>query len=279
LEHRFFDVPLSAFGISLLVHLMALLLFISAPLLERVGILKKKQFSKDIYQTFIQVDVVALPDLLPGQRQSLDTSVPLVESPAHEPVPAKEETAEKKDDVMTIEESREEAKARAEAKKKAEAIEKEKVKAREKEKEKKRAAEQEKALKKLAEEAKREAAVKALQSKAGTKGRQKISGNILSKGTALKGAIGTAKDQYTGRIVQAALEQFNVYSWQQKKGLKTVIHLELYSTGKVKSRQVVQRSVDPLYDSAVLQAIDQATFPAPEDPSVLSEGFDITFIP
>lgn len=273
LEHRFLDVPLSAFGVSLLVHLGALLLFVSAPFLEQLGILKKKQFSSEMYQTFIQVDVVALPDLLPGQQKSLDTSLPIVETPSTAEEKVEEDTTSKKDDdVMTTEETKAEAKAKADAKKKAE----EKAAF---EKEKKRLAEQEKALKKLAEEAKREAALKALQGKAGKSGRQKLAGNKLSKGTSLTGAVGTAKDAYAGRVVEAIKEHFNIYFWQQKKGLSAVLRLEFYSNGKVKNRQIIKKSIDPTYDSAVLAAVDAASFPVPEDPAVIGDSFDITFNP
>jgi TolA protein len=264
--------------VSLIAHLVLILMFVSAPMLEKLGILKRKPLIDNVYQTFIQVDVVALPDLLPGQKQSMDTSLPIVDKPAAEPEPAKEEKSaeDKKDDVMTSQEAEKEAaKAKAEAKKKKEAAEKEK----EKEKEKKRQAEQEKALKKLEEEAKREAAIKSLQSKAGKKGRQKLAGNVLSKGTSLTGAVGTAKDQYTGRIVDAIKEHFNIYLWTQKKGLLAVLRLEFFSNGKVKNRQIIKKSSDPTYDSAVLQAVDAATFPVPEDPAILNEIFDITFSP
>jgi TonB family protein len=69
--------------------------------------------------------------------------------------------------------------------------------------------------------------------------------------------------------------------WQQKKGaLVADIYLEVYPNGRVKARRVVKASSDPLFDSAVLQAIDASQpLPVPEDISLLKEGFQITFKP
>lgn len=273
IENRFLTIPVSAFVFSLVLHGSFLIFFVSIPILESMGIsiLPKKKILQDAYQSFIQVDVVALPDTLPNERPSLDTALPIVDKPAQAIEPEKVET--KKDDVLISPE----AKKEEEAKKAAE--QKKKVEQEAKEKDRKKQADQEKALKKIQEEAKREAALKALNDKGGKVGRKKLSGNVLSKGTSLTGVVGTAKDQYAGRIVQAALQNFNIYFWQQKKGLAAVVHLELFPTGKVRSRQIIKKSIDATYDSAVLQAIDAATFPPPEDPSILDEGFNITFIP
>ena len=79
----------------------------------------------------------------------------------------------------------------------------------------------------------------------------------------------------------AIRKHFNIYLWQQKKAALTAdIYLEVYPTGKVKLRRVVKASADPLFDSAVLQAIDASQpLPVPDDISVLKEGFQITFKP
>jgi TolA protein len=268
LDHRFLNIPLSALAFSLAIHFGVVLMVALSPIFESLGlsIFPKKKMD-EIYQGFIQVDVVALPDMLPNEKSSIDTALPIVDKPEK----SKEENVDtlKKDDLALFEE----AKKAEDVKKKAE------TEAKHKALEKKKLADQEKALKRLQEEAKREAALKSLQNKSGKAGRGKLAGNVLSKGNSLTGAVGTAKDQYGGRVLEAIKQNFNIYFWQQKKGLSAVIHLELFPTGKVRSREIVKRSSDPTYDSAVLQAIDAAYFPAPEEPSVVEGGFDITFIP
>ncbi|MFM8316352.1 MAG: cell envelope integrity protein TolA, partial [Deltaproteobacteria bacterium] len=141
--------------------------------------------------------------------------------------------------------------------------------------------EQTKALKKLQEEARREQALKNLTPKDGKVGRGKLAGNRLSQGNSAVGMIGTASDQYRALVSDAIRKHFNIYLWQQKRvALIADIYLEVYPNGRVKVRKVVKPSSDPLFDSAVLSAIDASQpLPIPEDISLLKEGFQITFKP
>jgi TolA protein len=147
-------------------------------------------------------------------------------------------------------------------------------------KEKQRLAEQEKALKRIQEDAAREAALKNLSAKQGKSGRQKLAGNILSKGTATTGAIGNAKDRYTGLVHEAIKEHFNIFPWQRKKNLSALVRLDIFPNGRVRARRIIRKSADPLYDSAVLKAIDSAQpLPIPDDIAIISDGLVVEFKP
>jgi colicin import membrane protein len=269
LNQRFVYIPKTALIGSLIFHLTLLLAFVTVKVLDHFGIHLFKPHPLEIYQNYIQVDVVGLPDQLINEKKSVDPTLPTVDKPKAVPEPAPkdvvkpEEPLKSADDIMA-------------EKKKAELKKKEEAKRVADEKEKK---ERDKALKKLQDEAKREAALKAL-ARNGKTGRNKLAGNMLSKGTGASGAIGTASDAYKALIYQRIKEHFNVYAWQRKKGLVSVVNFEILSNGRVRQKKVIKSSVDPLYNSAVLQAIDEAQpFPLPEDKSILNSGITIEFKP
>lgn len=240
--------------------------------LDKVGIhifppLKPKP---QVYQEFIQVDVVGLPDQLMKDLSKFDATEEVVEKPRAEETP--KQVAE--EDPMVLAEK---AKV-AEEQKKAAAAEKEKAQLAAKEKKQKM--EREKALKKLQEEANREAALKALSRKEGAKGRAKIAGNLMSKGTSAVGSIGDARDRYVSIVGQKIKQHFNIFSWQRKKGLVAVVYIEIYPTGRVREKRILKRSIDPLFDSAVMQAVDDAQpLPIPEDASLMRQGITVEFRP
>lgn len=257
---NFVNVPISSIAISVGAHLLALLALISLHTFDGFSFFGKKDL-KEPYQSFIQVDVVALPDQLPKEMANVDMTQPIVENPA---VPtAKSVPTPSPNDVMKIEDKNA-SKNELEKKAKKEALDA-----------------QTKALKRLQEEAQREQALKELAAKSGQKGRAKLAGNRLSQGNSAVGMIGTASDQYRALVSDAIRRHFNIYLWQQKKGaLLADIYLEVYPNGRVKAKKVVKPSSDPLFDSAVLQAIDASQpLPVPEDISLLKEGFQITFKP
>ena len=196
--------------------------------MDGVSLFQKKEI-KEPYQSFIQVDVVALPDQLPKDMGNIDMSQPVVEKPA---VPvAKPEAPVTPPDLMKLPDKKM-TKDEADKKSKKEKLE-----------------EQSKALKRLQDEARREQALKALAEKAGQRGRGKLAGNRLSQGNSSVGMIGTASDQYRALVSDAIRKHFNIYLWQQKKGaLVADIYLEVYPNGRVKARRVVKASSDPLFD-------------------------------
>ncbi len=138
---------------------------------------------------------------------------------------------------------------------------------------------QESAIKQLEEDVKREQAIQKLQRKL-RKTRPNIAGNLPSQGTMPLGAVGDAKEKYLAELTDLIRSHFNIYPWQKKEGLRTVIHLILDARGKIDKEAVMERSRDPLYDAAVLKAIRESEpFPLPEDARLLKGGFDIKFIP
>lgn len=257
---RFVSVPFSSIIVSLLGHFGVLALLVSLHLVDGISIFRKREI-KEPYQSFIQVDVVALPDQMPKDMANVDMSQPIVDKPAV--IIEKSVSAPTPADVMKMPDKKV-AKEEQEKKQRQEALE-----------------QQAKALKKLQDDARRDQALKDLIGKPGKKGRAKLAGNILSQGNSAVGMIGTASDQYRALVSDAIRKHFNIYLWQQKKGaLITDIYIEVFPNGRVKAKRVVKPSADPLFDSAVLQAIDSSQpLPVPEDVSLLKEGFQITFKP
>jgi TonB family protein len=277
LDVKIFNVPSSALMISLALHLSIPFLFFTYHLLEvngLLGFLKKKNEHREMYQSFIQVDVVALPDELINQKSAINTQLPIVDTakPVSETIHG---GGTKEEITLPDEKAKMETAAEAKAKKaKEETAEKTN-------KDKQRQTEQDKALKKLQEEAEREKALKSISTaKNGKVGRQKLSGNIISKGTAMTGAIGTSKDAYIGYLTQAIHDHYNIFPWQRKKMLANTLYIDLYPNGRVRSKKVIKTSGDPLFDSAVLQAVEEAQpLPLPADPSYIDGGINIVFKP
>ncbi|NBX68144.1 MAG: TonB family protein [Proteobacteria bacterium] len=257
---RFVNVPISSVLISLLGHVAVVFLLVSLHLVDGISFFNKKEI-KEPYQSFIQVDVVALPDQLPKDMANVDMSQPIVDKPST--VVEKVQAPPTPADLMKLPDKKG-AKEDQEKKTRQEILE-----------------QQAKALKKLQDDARREQALKELMGKPGKKGRAKLAGNMLSQGNSAVGMIGTASDQYRALVSDAIRKHFNIYLWQQKKGtLVTDIYIEVYPNGRVKAKKVVKPSTDSLFDSAVLQAIDASQpLPVPEDISLLKEGFQITFKP
>ena len=204
-------------------------------------------------QAFVQIDMLALPIETLNKKETVDTSLPVVKTPSlHEQInPVFKQAAPEKKVV--------EAKGSLSP---------------DADRERKNA------LKQLALDAKREEALLHLQKQSQKEGRKALLGNQLSQGAAVAGQVGDAKQKYIGLVTEAIRKHFNIYPWQQKKGLTAQVHLELMRSGRVKLKQLVKASADPLFDSAVLLAISAAEpLPLPDDFSVVQQGVDITFVP
>lgn len=275
LDNGFLKLPPASLIFSLVLHAFLPLLFVTASYLADQGLipfLSPKKLDKNLYQNFIQVDVVALPDELINEKKRVDMSLPVVDTPAKALEEVKATTPEETltDPNLSSKDAEEALKKAQEKKAAAERLIKEK----------KRIEEQEKALKRIQEDAAREAALKSLAAKEGRSGRKKQSGNLLSKGTATSGMIGTAKERYTGLVHEAIKEHFNIFPWQKKKSLLTVVRIDIFATGRVRGKTILKRSGDTIYDSAVLRAIDAAQpLPIPEDMSIVSDGIVVEFKP
>ncbi len=261
LQNDDFFVPRSALIASLILHLMIPTSWLTVKALEALGIhLFPQNHIKEVYQQYVQVDLVGLPDVAVADLENIDTTLPEVEKPA--PI---QKQVEAEDDSMVLE-ARQKAAAEKE---KADRLEKAKQAAKDEEKKK--------ALKAIEEEMKREQALKALSSNK-EKGRLKLKGNIVSKGTAAVGNLGTPKDQFTGVVMSKIKEHFFIMPSQRNRGLTNTVHLELFPTGRVRSKKFVKGSSDSLFDSAVMQAIEDAQpLPIPEDLSLIQGGITVTF--
>lgn len=283
-EERFIYIPRFALIVSLLIHLSFPLLIGGVHLMEKSGFrfLPHRKAQKDVYQTFIQVDIVALPEQLINQKPVIDPTLPAVDNPAVVPratPPRLTHIEETKEDLLVpdAEEQR-----RAEERKKAG---EKKMAAEEKmaadRKEKQRRADEKTVLKRLEEEVNREQAIKAL-AKAGEAfvGRPKISGNVISQGTSTKGSIGTDALAYGALVRQRIRDCFDVYEWQTKKELVTGIHFDILPSGRVINLFIIKPSQDSLYDSAVKKAVIECQpYPLPADSSIVEGGFTVTFKP
>ncbi len=274
LNWRFLHTPKIFLYLSVAFHLSIPLFFGTLAVMDKLGwsLLGPRHPQKEAYQEFIQVDVVGLPDQLLGQQDEVDTSLPISDK-ANVPVVSEKPVDPLDSAVEEDGKPKEAIMAELEAKRQAEVS---KVKA-EKDRQDKARLEREQAIKQIESDSKREAALKALTVKGS---RANLKGNLMSKGTSAKGLIGTAKDRYISLIAQKVKANFNIYPWQKKRGLVGVVFLRVTPQGKLKERRIVRPSKDSLFDSALLQAVeDSAPYPVPEDDSVLREGITIEFHP
>jgi TonB family protein len=258
-NQRFLYVPVSAVLFSLAVHLGFLVTMLC---LRFTGVLERSRpfEKKSMYQNFIQVDIVALPDELRSHKSQMDLTAPIQETPS-----VAKENKSPAEDVLELPNEKTETDAKQT---KLDAA-------------KKRELEQHSALKKLEQEARREQALKSLVLKeSASSARTALKGNVLSKGNARAGEIGTAKDQYNALVRQAIEDHFNIYPWQKKKNLLAIVHLEIFPTGRVRKKSIVKSSQDRLFDAAVLQAVEQAQpLPIPSDLSLIANGITVEFRP
>lgn len=205
--------------------------------------------------TFVQVDLVGLPDqltnekinpLLPEMNQKTKSLSPPLSSPS-KTIKSEVPNDLSKSDQMILEAKKAQKRSKIQS---------------------------------AMEELRREEALKSLRNETNISGRAKIKGNKVSQGTSSFGTVGTAKDKYIGILTESIKQQFNIFSWQKKTGLVAEVSLMILGNGRVRWRKIVKPSNDVMFDSAVLQAIDDAQpFPIPEDKSLIAEEVRINFKP
>lgn len=306
IEPKFLDVTRRALIWSLCLHLLVPLGLITTNALHLTSLsLFGKRHKDQLYQSFIQVDMVALPEEVGLDRKFVDPTLPIQEKPILPPeiaapppppavteeytFPSKIEEAKNKieaerKEMLAAEEKR---KSEAEKKRKDEEerrkkIEEEKRKA--EEEKAKRQKEQKAALEKLQSDLEREQALKALEKsaedKAGKVGRDKVAGNILSKGTSSKGKIGKDRDAYLAIVQETVTANFNVYPWLSRKSLEAHVLIRVGRNGKITQRTLTKTSGNPRYDSSALAAVDATRqLPPTDDEGILAEGITIVFKP
>ena len=269
-ELKFVEIPRRALIHSLILHVSVLILIGGLSGLEKLGIqiFPRRKSPFDIYQTHIQVDMVGLPEHLIHEKFKFDPTLPVSDKPYVPPVPPSrvtEKGEDQKDDLVLQKKYSERA------------IELKRAQ----EESKKLQLEQSKALKSLKVQAQREEALKALaKAKKETEGRPKIAGNILSKGSATVGKIGSNPAQYGDLIRQKIHACFDIFEWQNKRDLVTDIHFELLADGRVAKPTILSPSKNTLYDSAVKKAVLACQpYPLPTDLSIIEGGITVTFRP
>ncbi|HEX4925474.1 MAG TPA: TonB family protein [Bdellovibrionales bacterium] len=193
------------------------------------------------FETAIKVDIVDLPDKHPQlppvaeEKKPADDKkpAPLETKPETKPKETKKQPESNKVDLN------------AKKKEKAEALEK--IKAMQ-------------ALDNIADEVKREEEERERQRLAS----QKIKGNVLSKGTALKGIVSTQMAGYVNLLERHAKDNWTIPKWLEDLNLKARAHVFLNEDGTVARRTIVQSSGNDTYDDLVLSSIDKASpFPPP----------------
>ncbi len=263
LNQRFVQIPTGTILLSLGLHAFICWLLFSG-VLEKIPFFKSSYLStQQIYQSFVQVDVVALPDQMMNEK--IDATLPEVDKAQALPEEKEKTLAPTEDqDILSLEEKKKQEKLKKAdiAKKKAEAQKKA----------------EEEAFKKIEQEANREEALKNLVMKKGKAGRPKLAGNRLSQGTSSTGIIGSAQDKYAAMVKNAIQKHFTVYAWQKKRKISAVVSIVVSTNGRVTEKRIVSPSSDLSFNSQVMQAIDASQpLPLPEDPSILTGGVTIEF--
>ncbi|MBK9293465.1 MAG: TonB family protein [Oligoflexia bacterium] len=179
----------------------------------------------------VRVDIVDLPDKLtelPPEMNTKDTSKPMP------PPKAKEE-------VVNLN-------------KKKSALDK--IREFEKEEKKK------KSIKQIQEEVNRqEEAERMAQAK-----KYLVKGNIINKGTALKGLTKSEFNEYVGRLHGHIQGFWNLPEWLLEKDLKASVVAYVDAQGKVVKKQLLKSSGDPSFDEYAMQAVENASpLPAPPE--------------
>lgn len=252
MDFKFIEIPRPFIVASVLVHLSIPVFVVVFRVLDMLHLnpFHREPQIHDVYQKYIQVEMVALPDQTMNELEKIDVSTPTADK-------VTPDTKVDDADAMRLDLERQE-KAKEAERRRDEAL-------------------KASAMEKLEAEARREAALKALE-KESKKKRLKLKGNVVAKGTAAAGAVGSPQDQYTALIMEKIRERFTILPFQANKGLTNTVYLEVYPTGRVREKRIERRSGDDIYDKAVLQAIDEAQpLPIPEDLSLLQSGITITF--
>jgi len=263
---EFIRIPKSSLVCSVLLHGGLLsVAWITHLIAPKLGFILSSPEKKVIHESYIQVDVVGLPDTMMDYLANTDTTLPIVDNVA-EPVP---DLNQKIDQAEMVEEQSKEAKRVKDLEEKSAQLELKKIKK-----------SQALAMSRLKEEQKRLEALKALKVEKGQAGRKTLKGNIASQGTAVRWAIGEAKDKWISMVAESIKNQFSIYPWQKSKKLSAVVAISLYPNGRVRERKIEKSSGDATYDSAVLRAIEAAEpLPIPADAALLEEPLIIELRP
>lgn len=218
----------------------------------------------EIFQPSVQIDMVALPDLVKAQNRPVDTTLPVKEAPPPAPPEPEEKEAEPESkpdpkpkaedpDLMALKKEKD---AQNEAKKALERL-RAQMKKDQKAEAKKREEqinEREKNLKKFEETY-----------------RAAIKGNQTNQGSSATGAMLEARNAYFGHIVDRVRGRWALPAFLQGKGFRAVVRMYVDSRGNAIRYTVVRSSGNEAFDSQAVGAIKEASpFAAP--PAEMSNG-------
>jgi TonB family protein len=231
----------------------------------------------EMFQPTVQIDMVALPDLVKSQEnRPLDTTLPVKDAPPPPPPPPKEEEPamakpepkpepKPSKDEMALEKVKEK-KAENDAKKALERLKAERQK--EQRAEDKR---REEALNKREEDLKRfnEAY------------RSAIKGNQTNQGTSSTGELQATMNAYAGHIRERLRQNWGLPAFLQDKGLRAVVRMYIDDSGKILRYNFTAVSGNEAFDSYVRAAVkDSSPFaPPPEEMAkgLRNSGLEVQF--
>jgi TonB family protein len=215
--------------------------------------------SSELFQPSVQIDVVALPDLVKAQNQPIDTSLPVKENPPPPPPEPEEkdaaaEPAPKADepDAMVLKKEKD---AQKEAKKALDRL-KAQMKKDQREQAKQleeRIKEREKSLKRLDELT-----------------RAAILGNQTNQGTSATGDLLKTQNAYFGHITERLRANWALPAYLQGRGLRAVVRMYIGPSGEASQFRFVQSSGDKMFDEYVTASIKRSKFAPP--PAEMANG-------
>lgn len=224
----------------------------------------------EVFLPSVQIDMVALPDLVKSQNQPvLDKTLPVKDAPP--PPEAPQKTAEKepeprdnaKDDRMSIEREKQ---AAIDAKKALERL-RNQVK-------KTQAEEVEKARRELLE--KRQADLARFKEAY----RSVVKGNQVNEGTSMTGVTEETKNAYIGHVQEKIRANWALPAWLQGRGLKAQALVQIDSRGNVAGFQILRSSGNEAFDEFVETAVKRSGpfAPPPEEMSrTVRSGLGVNF--
>lgn len=224
----------------------------------------------EVFLPSVQIDMVALPDLVKSQNQPiLDKTLPVKDAPPPPEPPQK--TAEKepeprdnaKDDRMSIEREKQ---AAIDAKKALERL-RNQVK-------KTQAEEVERARRELLE--KRQADLARFKEAY----RSVVKGNQVNEGTSMTGVSAETRNAYIGMIQEKIRSNWALPAFLQGRGLTANAIVQLDGSGRVIGFRLTKSSGNETFDEYVTTAVQRSSpfAPPPEEMSrTLRNGFQVNF--
>jgi TonB family protein len=227
----------------------------------------------ELLQPSVQIDMVALPDLVKSQNNpALDKTLPVKEAPPPPPPPPpKEEEAAPAPEPAKPDHEKElalkrEKEAQSEAKKALERLKAQKKKEERAEQKRREelANQREQDLKRF-EEAYRSA----------------LKGNQVNQGTSATGAMQEIKNAYAGHIRERLQSNWALPAWLQGKGLRARVLIYLDGRGNIARSQFLQSSGNDAFDGYVKETLQRSSpfNPPPEEMArgLRNSGLEVQF--